>query len=177
MKSTDVYKIFDTHLRSDLKSSKYNKAKSSILGYSKKIGAHYLNFWVQCSRDGFDKYVGSKFIIQFSISITAEILYSGLAGGRIPKYFTTEELEKVRLIQNNIIRGLTNPPLSYFPDSTPTDTDKWFLKKFEPVNEPFTSTSDIWFCYKTESDVEEWCRYLKQIILRTLTMLEAKPYE
>ena len=171
-----MYKILDNHIQVDLKERGYKKAKSSMLGYSKKVDDHYINFWFQCSRDGFDEYAGSKFIVQFSVDDLAEVGYSGSDGGRIPKYLTLEELKEIKLIQNKIVRRLTKPSLSYFSSSWHTDVINGYLKKFEPVIDSYTNTSDIWFRYMTESDVDEWGCYLKEIIVRTLTLLETKTF-
>jgi hypothetical protein len=174
MKSSMVYKILNNHIQGDLKKLSYKKVRSSMLGYSKKVNGHYINFWFQCSRDGFDEYAGAKFIVQFSIDGLAEIGYRGYNGGRIPKYLTVEELVEVGLIQSNIISKLTKPPSGHFSSSWSTDVISGYLKKFELVTDSYTDTSDIWFRYKTESDINKWGHFLKEIILRTLTLLETK---
>ena len=149
----------------------YKKTKSSLLGFYKLVGENYVVFWFQCSRDCFDKYIGSKFITEFYIGSSNQIGHSGIDGGRIAKYLSTEDLGEVLKIQNNIISNVaksSNILLKILGDNI----TNWYLQKNNKLSNEFSKTSDIWFRYKTEGDILKWTEFLKERILNIIFELE-----
>lgn len=171
MKSTELYKIINSQIGVEVRKLSYKKTKSGMLGFYKKIGENYIVFWFQCSQDGFDKYAGSKFTVEFRIGYSNQIGHSGIGGGRVAKYLSTKDLDEILIIQNGIISNLIEPSNNYLR-ILGDNVENWYLQKFNKLSEALSNTSDIWFRCKTEEDVLKWTEFLKGRILNIIFELE-----
>jgi len=176
MKSTEVYKVISNHIHYKLKAIGFKKTNGGMLGFYKKLKEYYLVFWFQCSRDGFDEYAGSKFVIHFQISRSNETASGSIFNRRIPYYLTNDELETILKTENEIKDGLPTPPKSYFIFSMKDDMIDWYLKKFQKKTTPYSNSSDIWFIYFKETDVEKWLKIFDPIIFRIINEYEKSDY-
>lgn len=167
MRSTEVYKEINSLVFPPLKSNGLKKTKSGMLGFYKKLKSQYLIIWFQCSRDGFDQYAGSKFIVEIQIGNSREIGDS-LDRLRIPYFLTQDELDNIKRTENEIKSKLRKPPKSHHIFARSEDVQKWYIKKFENDNVVYNNSSDIWFIYFDNSDIKKWVGILGPIIDRII---------
>lgn len=175
MKSTEVYKEINSLVFPTLQSYGFKKTKSGMLGFYKKLKSHYLIIWFQCSRDGFDQFAGSKFIVETQIGNIAEI-GGGLHRHRIPYFLTESELDSIKKTENAIKDKLPKPTKSHFIFTMSEDVQKWYKKKFEKDNTAYANSSDIWFIYFDTSDIQRWVRILVPIIDRIIVDYEKSEF-
>ena len=176
MKSTEVYREINRSISSKLRPHGFRKTKSGMLGFYKLLKEHYLIVWFQCSQDGFDKYAGSKFIVEIQISKSNLIGDESVLRQRIPFFMTEFELEVIAKTENEIVAKLPKPPRSYFIFSLPEDVQRRYLKKFEKISKKYNNSSDIWFVYFNQSDIEKWLETIEPIIIRAICDLEKTDY-
>jgi hypothetical protein len=141
--SADVYRSVRTIVGPWCKSNAFKRGSSGLLSYFAPVGQNNLVFWFQVSRDGWDDYAGSKFVVEFQLS---EDPRPGTPSGfrqRIPYFLTEFELARIRQIQNSVIASLPKPPQSHFALSISAEVSAWYLERFKPISEPYRSTSDI----------------------------------
>jgi hypothetical protein len=172
MKSTDVYKIINLIIKDELKISGYKKTKSGMLGFYKKIEYVYIVFWFQCSQNGFDPYSGSKFTIEFQVSESNDIGTKPIKRNRIARFFNEKELKEIIDIENKIRKNLPKPPKDYPILLMEKKIVKWYKENFEKIKSPYSNSIDIWFKYHKETDVENWAKYLLNVIKRIINQLE-----
>jgi hypothetical protein len=175
MKSAEVYKEINSIIFPNLKSNGFKKTKSGMLGFYKKLKSHYLIIWFQCSRDGFDEYTGSKFIVETQIGDTNEIGGS-VHRHRIPYFLTQDEFDIIKKAENKIKDKLRKPPKSHYIFSMSEDVQKWYNKKFEKDNIAYSNSSDIWFIYFDNSDIQKWVGILEPVIDRIIGDYEKTDY-
>jgi len=97
-----------------LKSKGFRTTKSGMLGFYKKLKKLYLIIWFQCSRDGYDQFAGSKFIVEIQISETNEIGTTSIVRQRIPFFLSAKDFESITKIENEVKEKLQKPPKCYF---------------------------------------------------------------
>jgi hypothetical protein len=172
VKSTEVYGILRQIFSSWCKEYDFRRTTGGMLGWQKPIADHYIVFWFQVSRDGWDEYAGSHFIVEFQIS-NKPIIGAGQHNmrWRLPKFLNEGELEQVRQMQNNVIGKLKKPDCNYRIFHFGDDIAKWYLAKFQLVDEKYLPTDDIWFRYKDKEDVERWGAFLRDILSKIIKSL------
>ncbi len=159
MKSTETYRVIREILSPWCRSHGFKRTKSGMAGWHRPIDNTFLSFWFQCSMDGWDDFVGSKFIIEFQLS-DKPVIGTGQVRVRLPQVLDVTQLEQVRKIQNDIISGLRPPSGDYYVLHISPEVREWYLDKFKLITLPYTNTSDIWLRYKSEMDVRRWAEFL-----------------
>ncbi|MCM3869834.1 MAG: hypothetical protein ND895_03905 [Pyrinomonadaceae bacterium] len=165
MKSTEVYSIVRNILASWCKEHGFRRTGGGMLGWYRPIGDRFILFWFQVSRDGWDEYTGSKFIVEFQISDEPQI-GSGHHDQRwrLPKFLTGDQLELIRQLQNRVIAKLEKPNRDYHIFQMPDNVVDWYLAKFKPIGERYSRTDDIWLRYKEKEDVQQWAIFVKEVL-------------
>jgi len=176
MKSTEVYKEINGIIFPNLKSNGFKKTKSGMLGYYKQLKENYLVFWFQCSRDGFDEFAGSKFIVEIQISNSNEIGTASIVRQRIPFFLTDKDFKEIAKTENQIKEKLQKPPKTYFIFSLAEDIQNWYKKKFEKTNNSYDKSSDIWFVYYDKTDIEKWLEIIEPMINKIIYDFEQTEY-
>ncbi len=176
MKSTEVYKEINNIIFPNLKSNGFKKTKSGMLGYYKQLKEHYLVFWFQCSRDGFDEFAGSKFIVEIQISSSNEIGTASIVRQRIPYFLTKTDFAEIAKTENQIKDKLQKPPKTYFIFSLTEDIQNWNKKKFDKTNNSYDKSSDIWFLYYDKTDIEKWLAIIEPMINKIIYDYEQTEY-
>ncbi len=160
MKSTEVYKEISKIIFPNLQSKGFKKTKSGMVGFYKQLKELYLVIWFQCSRDGFDQFAGSKFIVEIQISETNEIGSASVVRQRIPFFLTDKDFDNITKIENEIKDKLQKPQKSYFIFSLLDGIQNWYKKKFEKTTTKYNNESDIWFVYYDKADIKKWTRLI-----------------
>ena len=176
MKSTEVYKVINEIIFPNLKSTGFKKAKSGMLGFYKQLKKQYLVIWFQCSRDGFDKFAGSKFIVEIQISATNEIGTESTVRKRIPFFLTKYDFENISKIENEIRFKLEKPPITYFIFSLTQDIQNWYKRKFKKTTTKYNNKSDIWFVYSDKADIQKWMKIIEPAINKIIYNFEQTDY-
>jgi len=176
MKSTEVYKEINKIIFPNLKSNGFKKTKSGMLGFYKQLKEYYLVIWFQCSQDGFDQFAGSKFIVEIQISKSNEIGTASIVRQRIPFFLTENDFAEIAQIENQIKDKLQKPPKTYYIFSLAEDIQNWYKKKFEKINSTYNNSSDIWFIYFDQTDIEKWIRIIEPMINRIIYNFEKTDY-
>jgi hypothetical protein len=175
MKSTEVYKEINKIISPNLKSNGFKKTKSGMLGFYKQLKENFLVIWFQCSQEGFDKYAGSKFIIEIQVSKTNQIGDISVVRNRIPFFLNEKELDIIAKTEVEIKNKLRTPPASYF-FGLGESTVKWYLNKFNNTRKAYSKSSDIWFVYSDQADVVKWVSVVEPIITRIISDFENTDY-
>lgn len=147
-----------------------------MLGYYKQLKEYYLVIWFQCSRDGFDKYAGSKFIVELQISKTNEIGLDTVIRHRIPFFLTETDFAEITKTENQIKDKFKKPQKTHYIFSLAEDIQKWYKKKFEKADNTYNKSSDIWFVYFDQTDVQKWINLIKPILNRIIYDFEQTEY-
>jgi hypothetical protein len=176
MKSTEVYKEISKFIFPNLQSKGFKKNKSGMLGFYKQLKELYLVIWFQCSRDGFDQFAGSKFIIEIQISETNEIGTASVVRHRIPFFLTDKDFDNITKIENEIKDKLQKPPKTYFIFNLADDIQNWYKKKFEKTTNKYNNESDIWFVYSDHADIEKWTKLIEPMINKIIYDFEQTEY-
>jgi len=53
---------------------------------------------------------------------------------------------------------------------------RWYKKKFEKVDNNYTNSSDIWFVYFDETDINNWIEFLQPVIKKVIYDFEQSDY-
>jgi hypothetical protein len=53
---------------------------------------------------------------------------------------------------------------------------RWYKKKFEKVDNIYTNSSDIWFVYFDEADINNWIAFLQPVIRKVILDFEQSDY-
>ena len=176
MKSTEVYKEINNIIFPNLKSKGFKKAKTGMLGFYKQLKEFYLVIWFQCSQDGFDQFAGSEFIVEIQISKTNKIGTTSVLRERIPFFLKGKDFKDIVRIENEIKSKLHKPPKTYFIFSLPENIQKWYMKKFEKVTTIYNNSSDIWFKYFDQADIEKWIKLIEPMINKIVYDFEQTDY-
>jgi len=176
MKSTEVYRVINKIIFPELKSLGFKKTKSGMLGFFKALKEHYLVCWFQCSQEGFDAYAGSKFVFEVQISENNDIGSPSVFRERIPFFLTVDDLAKVTVIENRVKDKLRLPPNNHYIFGMDENIQLWYKKKFEKVDNTYTNSSDIWFVYFDETDINNWIEFLQPVIRKVIFDFEQSDY-
>ncbi|PUV24050.1 hypothetical protein [Sphingobacterium athyrii] len=176
MKSTEVYRIINKIIFPELKSLGFKKTKSGMLGFYKQLKDHYLVIWFQCAQGGFDAYAGSKFVFEVQISRTNDIGSPSVFRERIPFFLTVDNLAKVTELENKVKDKLRLPPKTHYIFGMDENIQQWYKKKFEKVDNIYTNSSDIWFVYFDETDINNWIEFLQPVIKKVISDFEQSDY-
>ena len=160
MKSTEVYKILREVLAPWCREHGFKRIKSGMLGWHKRIGQEYLVFWFQCSRDGWDEYAGSKFIVEFQLA-SEPVIGIGRNRKRLPALLSKTQLDQVLKIQNEVISKLSPPHNAYIALHFSSDNAEYYLARFKPEKRSYRNNDDIWLRYHDEENVKKWGLFIK----------------
>jgi len=176
MKSTEVYSLLRSELAPWFKSEGFKRTKE-LLGWSRPSGGAYTVVWCQVSRDGWDPFAGSRFVVEFQRSADSHLGSFHATRERLGKLLSQEEREEVRRIQNSVIAELrpapaTHPWLQISPEVT-----AWYLKEFKPVSEPYSERDDIWFRYASPEHVSNWAKFILEKLPKCVDFVESWPIQ
>lgn len=172
MKSTEVYALLKTELGPWFKSAGFQRAEG-FLSWCRSRGDAHTVVWCQASRDGWDAYAGSKFVVTFQRSgepVPGAIpARSERLVGLLP-YAAREEL---RALQNAVITGLVPPPDSHATLHVSEGVTQGYRKKFVPESQPYSERDDVWLRYAAPEHVRAWSRFILAHLPACVTTVES----
>src|ERR1700722_8320294 len=161
MKSTEVYAVLKQELAPMLTPAGFKRGRS-FLSWSRATGSRYTVVWCQVSREGWDSFAGSQFVVEFQRSAEPVVGAHPSRRQRIVELLSEVDLNQARNAQNRIIAELRRPPANHSNLQVSPEVSAWYLKKFEPVTEPCRNDDDFWFRYASPDHVKIWGRFLAE---------------
>jgi hypothetical protein len=171
MKSTEVYASLRNELAPLLKSLGFKREKA-FLSWARLHSGQYTVLWCQVSRDGWDDYAGSRFVVELQRSDTSEAGARASVRARIAELLTDEQRAGVWRIQNQVIADLVRPPRTHPKLHVSPELTQWYLKSFEWVCTPYQVNDDVWFRYATPDHVRVWAEFLRRAIPESVAAIE-----
>jgi hypothetical protein len=174
MKSPEVYSQLRSVLEPWFKSAEFKQTKE-LLGWSRPHGEAHTVVWFQISRDGWDCYAGSKFVVEFQRSPEPKVGSGGrfTRRQRLAYFLSQEEREEVRVIQNGIIARLPRPPSNYPKLNVSQQVTDWYLAQFKPISEPYPERHDIWLRYASPEHVTKWADFIISKLPKFISVVES----
>jgi hypothetical protein len=172
MKSTEVYATLRRGLDPQMRAAGFTRA-DAFLSWSRPCGERHLVVWCQVSRDGWDAFAGSKFVVEFQVSPKPLVGGASACRRRLTTLLDDAGRARVREIQNAVISHLPRPPRTHPPLVVSPRTAKWYLAKFELVGDPYTERDDVWFRYAGADDVRRWAEFIAERMPECISAMES----
>jgi len=175
MKRTEVIAQLGSELGPWFESAGFKRthqASPGMISWSRPHGDEYTTVWCQISQDKWDRYRGSKFVVDFQLAPETEAGALGTARKRIARMLDEEQRETVRQIQNRVISSLSKPPKTHRNLNISSEISEWYLAHFEPVAEPYPEHLDIWFRYAKPEHVSQWAQFVLQLLPECVREIE-----
>src|SRR5205814_1503551 len=126
----EVYVELKKELAAPLAASGFKRGKS-FLSWSRLLNGQHTVVWCQVSRDGWDNFAGSQFVIEFQRSSEPVVGARCSLRQRIGALLSDADRHEARKIQNGVISELRSPPASHPSLHISPEVTKWCLQKFE----------------------------------------------
>jgi hypothetical protein len=172
VKSTEIYSLLRAELGPAMKSLGF-KRQRSFLSWSRHLGGLNTVLWCQVSRDGWDQYAGSKFVLEFQRSEGDEPGMPATVRARYSKLILAEEREQVHSLQNDVIASLQRPPGNHAALQVSPEVTRWYMKNFERETTPYDPEEDLWFRYAEPTHVKRWGELIAQSMPKLLQRFES----
>ena len=172
MKSPEVYAALREELVPLLKSLGFKREKA-LLSWSRQHGGQYTVLWCQVSRDGWDDYAGSKFVVEFQRSESPEAGAPSTTRARLVKLLTDDQRAEAWRLQSQVVADLSRPPGTHPTLHISPEVTRWYLEKFEPLRSAISPTDDLWLRYARPEHVRMWADFLRRVIPGSIEAIEA----
>jgi hypothetical protein len=172
MKATQVYSALRGHLTPTFKAAGFQTAKSMLSWVRPQRNRHVL-VWCQVSRDGWDSYAGSKFVVEFQLSEEPVVGAAHVRRRRLGGMLDDKGREEMRLIQNEVISSLRRPPASHPLLHAVTQLRHHYLSKFQKIDQPYTEHDDIWCRYSRGEHIDAWAKFVADKLPECLQQIES----
>lgn len=172
MKSTEVYALLRSQLGPSLKALGF-KRQVSFLSWSRPRDGLNTVLWCQVSRDGWDEYAGSKFVVELQRSEEPEPGSPSEQRKRLSRLVGDEEREEIRKLQNEVIKSLHRAPPTHARLNVSPEVTRWYLQKFVQDTEPYGPEDDLWFRYAQPVHVQRWGELLVRLMPTLLPGIES----
>ena len=172
MKSPEVYAALREELVPLLKSLGFKREKA-LLSWSRQHGGQYTVLWCQVSRDGWDRYAGSQFVVEFQRSDSPEAGAPSTTRARLVKLLTDDLRAEAWRLQSGVIADLSRPPRSHPTLNISPEVTRWYLEKFEPLRGQYSPSDDLWLRYAKPEHVHMWAEFLLRAVPGCVEAIEA----
>jgi hypothetical protein len=171
MKSPEVYAAIRDGLGPSLKSLGFRRGKA-FLSWSREHEGQQTVLWCQVSRDGWDDYAGSKFVVELQRSDSPEAGAPSSARARLAKFLSDDQRAEAWLIQSQVIASLGRPPRTHPLLHVSPEVTGWYLEKFEPLRGAYAPGDDLWLRYAKVEHVDMWAEFLQRVIPGCIEAIE-----
>jgi hypothetical protein len=172
MKSTEVYATLRAELSPAMKALGFKRQKA-FLSWARLRSDLHTVIWCQVSRDGWDDYAGSKFVVELQRSEGPEPGMSSSKRMRLAKLVDDQVREAIRSIQNEAISSLHSPPRNHTALQVSPEVTRGYMRKFEPERAPYSPLDDLWFRYAQPEHVKRWGQLIVQLLPRLVEGIES----
>jgi hypothetical protein len=176
MKSIDIYKILNLHLKENFKLLGYKKVKNCQLGWYKSLEANFIRIEFQCNKWGWTIDTGTDFTIYIGYCDELSALFP-LKQAYLSDIFSSSDLEELLSLQNSVITKFKKPTDLAMRKAAPTagqDFHDFFKKQFEPLSYPLSSLDTMTMRCYDENDVHKWGDFLQQRLNTLANALELR---
>jgi len=180
VKAAELYRLLDTSLAPWFRAHGFKRRRASRLQYQRQSDRNYQTIWFQCDRWGCDRYAGSSFFVNFSVTGDPDPAAVRQRSERLNFFMTDEELESARRLRDAIVARIPIPPRSYFElleqgFRQVSDADALIAtvrSAFEPERLPYRRNHDLKLRYRQPRDVGDWAEFMRPILPRALEEMD-----
>lgn len=172
MKSPEVYAAIRDGLGPSLESLGFRREKA-LLSWSREHEGQQTVLWCQVSRDGWDDYAGSKFVVEFQRSDSPEAGAPSSVRARLSRFLADDQRAEAGRIQCQVIASLSRPPRTHPALHVSPDVTRWYLEKFEPLRGAYGPGDDLWLRYAKAEHVTTWADFLRRVAAGCVEAIEA----
>ena len=166
MKSSEVYALLRSEIAPWAKAQSFKRAKPVL--WTRQHGDTQTSFWLQIAvQDSWDPYAGSMFTVNFTHGSLPPRPFD-----RIGRLLDNEGLERLRVIQDSVISSLSRPPADYDKLHVSQQVTDWYLAKFNPIEQAYSGTEDIWLRYHEPEHVQAWGRFIVDVLPSCIQRIE-----
>src|SRR3989441_10310375 len=181
MKADELYRLLKQQLGPWFTAHGFKRLPCSRLAYQRLRGQFYQTIWFQCDKWGWDRYAGSSFFVNFSVSRTPSDFEVGPGHRRHERlnfFLTDEELETARGFRDAIVARIPPPPAAYFEtleahcskhSSNAAGMMAVVRSQFEPEPIPYRRHQDFSLRYWQPQDVQGWAAFITAVLPRATT--------
>ena len=149
------------------------RATSAAAVWQRPAGREFVVAWVQPTRSpDASGWYGSRFIIEFRRGAQPRAGVLG-PGSRFCQLLDDEGRERVRAVQNAVIRRLPPAPARVLR-TLDEPAREAYLAQGRPVAAPYGPAHDVWFRYRDERDLDAWFRLLPALLPGALAAARRK---
>jgi hypothetical protein len=139
------------------------RGASAAAVWHRPAGQEFVVAWVQPTRSpDASGWYGSRFIIEFRRGAQPRAGVLG-PGFRFCQLLDDKERERVRAVQNAVIRRLPPAPVRVLRTLDNQARDR-YLAQGRQVTAPYGPDQDVWFRYRDERDLNAWFRLLPVLL-------------
>jgi hypothetical protein len=179
IRSTEARLVWRRALKPVLAEMRFKPGKSHPTGgrsgWTRDAPPFHEFFWIQINNDGFDRYHGGEFVVEFESSIPDR--HTGIRD-RMWRLLDVESRREVIRLNNQTIAALPGPSPELLA-ALPGSLSETYLGNFEAMAEDVKPDRDVWFRYARRTDVEAWGEFLaariKNVIMSIEQRLEEMP--
>jgi hypothetical protein len=146
---------------------------SAAAVWERPAGSEFVVAWVQPTRSpDASGWLGSRFIIEFRRGAEPRAGVLG-PGFRFCQLLDDGGRERVRAVQNAVIRRLAPPPARVLRTLDDRARD-WYLAQGKQVTAAYRPDDDIWFRHRVERDLDDWFRLLPVLLPGVLAAVQLR---
>jgi hypothetical protein len=150
-----------------------SRRASAAAVWHRPAGTEFVVAWVQPTRSPDEHgWYGSRFVIEFRRGAPPRAGVLG-PGFRFCQLLDDEGRERVRAIQNSVIRRLPPAPARVLRTLDGRARD-WYLAHGRQVTAPYSPNQDVWFRYRDERDLDAWFRLLPVLLPGVLDVVKRR---
>jgi hypothetical protein len=152
----------------------YRRRQASAAAvWERPAGGEFVVAWVQPTRSpDASGWLGSRFIIEFRRGAEPRAGVLG-PGFRFCQLLDDGGRERVRAVQNAVIRRLAPPPARVLRTLDAGARD-WYLAQGKQVTAAYRRDDDIWFRHRVERDLDDWFRLLPVLLPGVLATVQLR---
>jgi hypothetical protein len=187
MKSTETYKIIREVVAPGFKANGFKRAKPGALNWIKPLSETTLDstkpefflIWFQILSSGYDPPLGCSFTMDFQISAltTPGAWGVGCVTTRLPNVLTDGELERVRIMQNQVRERLHKPNADHWIYQKKYGDSEHYLSQFDQIlawTHP-NYKNMLWFQYQDAADVVTWAEFILELLPTAIERVQQLP--
>lgn len=169
MQSTEFYRLTREILAPWCKQQGFKRMSAGRLAWVKPVHGRFLMFWFQVSSGGWDTYAGSRFAVEFQLSLTPTLYLADqdTMRERLPRLFDDVHLQQVKVLQNRVIGKLKKPAAGSPAYRLYADWWDLYVRNFDLATDD-ELRGDIWFRYRDDEDVRMWAQFILTIMPQAL---------
>lgn len=167
MRAADLYRLMTATWREMFEQAGVRRVPKTKADWYQVRDGRNLLLAVQASDQGWDRFHGSDFVIEFDVAKDLKFGRSYDCRGRFGEHLDTPSLERIRAYQNEVVRRMQPPtPAEAGFDATDPDYGRYLAAFFSAETE--MRAHDLHFRYYDDVDAAGWLELLGPMLLPEL---------